>query len=119
MFRRIDHYAWDRDWRWLRKKYPQTSRRAIYRRYWRQLPGRARCQWTDQRPLAIMADLRVERHNLVRLQYPDYAQPVPESPVHNERCTPGSGTGDGETGGSNPDAALCPHVHMANHRRRG
>jgi hypothetical protein len=43
---------------------------------------------------------------------PDYTQPGPESPVHNERCTPGSGTGGGETGGSNPVEAPCPHVHL-------
>jgi len=38
--------------------------------------------------------------------------------VHNERCTPGSGTGGGETGGSNPGTAPCPHVHLKNHRGR-
>ena len=28
--------------------------------------------------------------------------------MHNERCTPGSGTGDGETGGGNPDNGAPP-----------
>ena len=28
--------------------------------------------------------------------------------MHNERCTPGSGTGAGETGGSNPDSGAPP-----------
>jgi hypothetical protein len=118
VFSRIDHYAWGRVWRWLRKKYPYTSRRGVYRRYWHRLPDRNRSQWTDHRPLAIVADLKVERHSLKRLQYPDYAQTGPESPVHNERCTPGSGTGGGETGGSNPDTAPCPHVHLKNRRAR-
>ena len=89
-----------------------TSRRAIYRRYWRKRPDRQRHQWTDQRPVAIVADLKVERHSLKRMRSPDYIWPGPESPVHNERCTPGSGTGGGETGGSNPAKAPCPHVHI-------
>ena len=40
VFSRIDHYVWDRLWRWLRKKYPKTPRLAIRRRYWRKLPDR-------------------------------------------------------------------------------
>lgn len=70
----------------------------------------------DHCPLAIAADLKVECHSLKWLQHPDYAQAGPESPVHNERCTPGSGTGGEETGGSNPDAAPRPHVYLKNRR---
>jgi RNA-directed DNA polymerase len=116
VFSRTDHYVWDRLWRWLRKKYPDTSRRAIYRRYWRKLPDRQRHQWTDHRPVAIVADLKVERHSLKGMRSPDYIWPGPESPVHNERCTPGPGTGGGETGGSNPAEAPCPHVHLKSQR---
>ena len=108
VFAKIDHYVWDRLRRWLRKKFPKTSRMAIRRRYWRKLPDRNRYCWIDQRPVAFVADLKVGRHNLVRLRYPAYAEPIPESPVHNERCTPGSGTGDGETGGGNPDNGAPP-----------
>ncbi|MCB1376979.1 MAG: group II intron reverse transcriptase/maturase [Alphaproteobacteria bacterium] len=114
VFTRIDHYAWTRIWSWLRKKYPKTGARKIYRLHWRKLPGRNRHQWTDEKPLAIVTDLKVERHNLIGLKYPDYAQPLPESPVHNERCPPGSGTGDGETGGSDPAPAPHPHDHLKN-----
>ncbi len=73
IFARIDHYVWDRIWRWLKKKHPKTSRRRIYRKYWKRLPSRNRSVWTDERPVAIMADLKVGRHNLARLEYPDYA----------------------------------------------
>jgi RNA-directed DNA polymerase len=73
IFARIDHYVWDRIWRWLKKKHPKTSRRRIYRTYWKRLPRRNRSVWTDERPVAIMADLKVGRHNLARLEYPDYA----------------------------------------------
>jgi hypothetical protein len=116
VFAKIDHYVWDRLRRWLRKKFPKTSRMAIRRRYWRKLPDRNRYCWIDQRPVAFVADLKVGRHNLVRLRYPAYAEPIPESPVHNERCTPGSGTGDGETGGGNPDNGAPPPRSLRNNR---
>ena len=73
IFACIDHYVWDRIWRWLKKKHPKTSRRRIYPTYWKRLPRRNRSVWTDERPVAIMADLKVGRHNLARLEYPDYA----------------------------------------------
>jgi len=66
VFTRVDHYVWDRLHRWLTKKHPKASTRSIYRRYWRQLPGRQRHAWMDQRPTAFVADLRVGRHNLGR-----------------------------------------------------
>ena len=40
---------------------------------------------------------------ICKMRIPDYAYPARESPVHNERRTPGSGTGAGETGRGNPD----------------
>jgi hypothetical protein len=73
VFTRVDHYVWDRLRRWLRKKYPKTPRRQIRRRYWRRLEGRPRFRWVDERPVAIVADLKVGRHNLAALRYPDYA----------------------------------------------
>lgn len=73
IFHRIDYYVWDRLWRWLKKKHPKTSRRQIYRKYWKRLPNRNRSIWTDLRPVAIMADLKVGRHDLIKLRYPDYA----------------------------------------------
>ena len=115
VFSRIDHYVWDRLRRWLRKKFPKTPRLVVRRRYWRRLPGRNRYRWVDQRPVAIVADLKVGRHNLAGLRYPDYAQPALESPVHNERCTPGSGTGAGETAGGNPGIGAPPPRSLKRH----
>ena len=37
---------------------------------------------------------------------------TPESPVHNERCTPGLGTREMETAGSNPGTASSPYFHL-------
>jgi group II intron reverse transcriptase/maturase len=73
VFARVDYYVWDRLRRWLRKKYPKTPRRQIRRRYWRRLGSRPRFRWVDERPVAIVADLKVGRHNLAALRYPDYA----------------------------------------------
>lgn len=73
IFSRIDHYVWDRLWRWLKKKHPKTPRRRLYRTYWKRLPDRNRSVWTDEGPVAIMADLKVGRHDLIKLRYPDYA----------------------------------------------
>ncbi len=101
VFSRVDHYVWDRLRRWLRKKYPRTPRLQIRRRYWRRIDGRPRYRWVDQRPVFIVADIRVGRHSLAGLRYPDYAFNELESPVHNERCTPGLGTGVGETTAGN------------------
>ena len=78
VFSAIDHYVWDRVWRWLKKKHPKTSRRRVYRTYWKRLPNRNRSVWTDKGPVAIMADLKVGRHNLARLEYPDYATVIGE-----------------------------------------
>jgi group II intron reverse transcriptase/maturase len=75
VFTRVDHYVWDRLRRWLKKKYPDTPRMKIRRRYWRRLDGRPRYCWADQRPVAIVADLPVGRHSLALLRYPDYAPP--------------------------------------------
>ncbi len=97
VFTRVDHYVWDRLRRWLKKKFPKTPRLDLRRRYWRRIDERPRYRWVDVRPVAIMADIPVGRHELLSMEYPDYAQKASESPVHNERCTPGSGAGDRET----------------------
>jgi RNA-directed DNA polymerase len=109
VFTRVDHYVWDRLRRWLRKKYPKTPRLAIHRRYWRRSGERPRFRWVDVRPVAIMADIPVGRRNLLDMGHPDYAQQTLESPVHNERCTPGSGAGGEETtAGNRGTGALSP-----------
>ena len=125
VFTRVDHYVWDRLRRWLRKKYPKTPRLAIRRRYWRRIGGRPRFRWVDVRPVAIMADIPVGRHNLLDMGYPDYMFAASESPVHNERCTPGSGAGGEETaagncgtGASSPRSLTRPVRRERKERRR-
>ena len=72
IFSSIDNYVWNRLWRWVVKKHPTTPHRELYRRYLRRLEGRNRLRWVDQRPVAIVSDLKVERYNLGRLRYPAY-----------------------------------------------
>lgn len=72
IFTAVDHYVWERLWRWLVKKHPTTPHREIARRYLRRIDGRNRLRWIDQRPVALVADLKVQRHNLGRMRYPDY-----------------------------------------------
>jgi hypothetical protein len=74
--------AWRDMWKWV--THPQNLRLA-----WRRVASNrgARSSGVDK---------------------PDYAYPARESPVHNERCTPGSGTEVGETGGGNPDSGASP-----------
>lgn len=117
VFTRIDHYVWDRLRRWLRKKYPKTRRLEVRRRYWRRLPGRPRYRWVDECPVAIVADLRVHRHSLATLRYPDYANKVSESPVHNERCTPGSGAGGVETTTGNCGTGATPPCSLGKYAK--
>jgi RNA-directed DNA polymerase len=72
VFQSIDHYVWDRLRRWLRRKHLGVSHRELHRRFWRRLPHRLRYCWTAQRPIAIVAHLRVRRHSLAFMRYPDF-----------------------------------------------
>ncbi|WP_341808889.1 group II intron maturase-specific domain-containing protein [Wolbachia endosymbiont (group E) of Neria commutata] len=114
VFTALDHYVWDRLWRWLKKKNPYTSQRVLYKRYWRKIENRSRYRWMN---VTLMADIKVERHDLVKLRYPDYASETLESPVHNERCTPGLGIEEEKTNMSNHRTASLPHIHLKSSRK--
>jgi group II intron reverse transcriptase/maturase len=113
VFYQLDHFVWNRIWKWLKKKYPRTSRKQLYRRYWRKRKeSRRRCWHDGGVPVYLTALLKVERHNLKLLRYPAYAQELSESPVRNESRTPGLGTGSEETSASNCGKAPQPYVHL-------
>ncbi|MBV1688991.1 group II intron reverse transcriptase/maturase [Novosphingobium sp. G106] len=44
-FSKLDHWLWERIYRWLRKKHPKT-RRTIFRRFYRRAPG-GPLRWTE------------------------------------------------------------------------
>ncbi|WP_265037045.1 group II intron reverse transcriptase/maturase [Wolbachia endosymbiont (group A) of Anomoia purmunda] len=109
VFTALDHYVWDRLWRWLKKQNPGTPQRVLYKRYWQKIENRPRYRWLN---VTLMADIKVGRHDLVKLCYPDYASETLESPVHNERCTPGLGVEEEKTSMSNHKTASLPHIHF-------
>lgn len=94
VFSFIDHSVWWAIYRWLRKKHPRTRMRELYRRYGRRKPGRRSIWWRDgnTQPFRISA-LRVEPYRFAWQSTPDFASTSMESPVRNERRTPGSEKG--------------------------
>jgi hypothetical protein len=93
VFDRLDHYVWWTIRRWLKKKHPRRSKRALVARYGARGPlGGVRWQDGGERPFA-MAKTRVEPFRLAWLKPANFAEPSAESPVRTERRTPGSGTG--------------------------
>jgi RNA-directed DNA polymerase len=94
VFSRLDHYVWWTILRWLRKKHPHTSMGTLLARYGRRTPGRRSVRWhAGATACVITAAVPVRRFMLGSLRPPDYASASMESPVHNERCTPGSARG--------------------------
>jgi group II intron reverse transcriptase/maturase len=88
---RLDNYVWWTIFRWLKKKHHCASARTLFPRYgWRQPGGRA-TRWRDGSVVPFrMARTRTGRFRLAWIRPPDFALTSAESPVHNERCTPGS-----------------------------
>lgn len=107
VFSFVDHYVWWTIKRWLRKKHPETPMRQLYKRYgWRKPRGRS-IRWQDGpvRPYPVVA-LRVERYRLAWQRTPPFASTSMESPVRNERRTPGSVRGVRKpTGGTSGNPA--------------
>jgi RNA-directed DNA polymerase len=100
VFSYLDHYLWWTTLRWLRKKHPKTSTRAIVARYGRRRPGRRTVHWQDLScEIFRLSTLRVERFRLSWLNPPSFTETSMESPVRIERRTPGSEVGALETAG--------------------
>jgi RNA-directed DNA polymerase len=90
----IDHYVWWTILRWLRKKHPYASMKELCARYGWRKPGRYGLRWRDGDVFPFeAASVRVEQFKLGWLKDPSFARSSMESPVHIERCTPGSGRG--------------------------
>lgn len=90
IFNALDNYVWWTICRWLKKKHSGTSIRSLDR-YVRRRPGRRSMRWSDgQQTLFICASVKVEQFKIGWVRPPSFASTSMESPVHNERCTPGS-----------------------------
>jgi RNA-directed DNA polymerase len=91
VFSSLDSYVWWTILRWLRKKHDRAAMDHLARRYGWSKPGGRAIRWRDDgvAPFA-MARVRVQRFKLGWITPPHFARSFVESPVHNERCTPGS-----------------------------
>jgi group II intron reverse transcriptase/maturase len=94
VFTCLDHYLWWTILRWLRRKHPQTSMRKLAKRYGWRMPAGRMLRWQDEgvRPFS-MAAVVVKPFRLAWQRPASFTVKSTESPVHNERCTPGSGEG--------------------------
>jgi len=102
VFARLDHYVWWTIFRWLRKKHRFVPVKELYRRYARRTRGSS-VQWHDgSRVRYQMQKTTVCQFKLGWTRPPIFANPSMESPVRNERRTPGSKGGTRKPAGESP-----------------
>jgi group II intron reverse transcriptase/maturase len=94
VFSKLDHYVWWTIFRWLRKKHERVRAKALMRQYGqRRRPGGPFSRWNDRGVVVFEAStVRVEKFLVSWLNPPNFVKSM-ESPVHSERCTPGSAGG--------------------------
>ena len=100
VFSNIDYYIWHAIYRWLKKKHPRTGFKKLAKRYAHTSIGGTRYYWHEGKTLPFqLASIRVRRYRLGWQPELNFVATPMESPVHNERCTPGLGKGSPETAG--------------------
>jgi hypothetical protein len=93
VFTSMDHYAWWTILRWLRKKHPRAPMRQLAKQYGAKKPRGRMLRWQENGTGRFeCARVRVGRYWLTR-RPPAFATTPMESPVLNERGTPGSAEG--------------------------
>ena len=94
VFTGIDHYVWWTIRRWLRKKHPDSPMRDLHKEFgWRKPRGRM-IRWRAGKTYpVILSPTRVRPFRLAWQKTPAFASTPMESPVRNERRTPGSAKG--------------------------
>jgi RNA-directed DNA polymerase len=91
VFATLDHYIWWTIYRWLKKKHKGASTKDVFSRYGHRARGRRSIWWGDGRVAAyVLSRTRVHPFGLGWMRPPSYMVTPLESPVHIERCTPGS-----------------------------
>ena len=94
VFCALDSWVWWTITRWLRAKHPKVNMQRLRARYGWRRPGCRAWRWRDGETIVFeMANQRVGRYRGERTKTPDFMPTSMESPVHNERCTPGSERG--------------------------
>jgi hypothetical protein len=100
VFRDIDSHVWHTIHRWLKKKHPKRGTKQLANRYGQRPPGKRSIQWCDDSVSPFrLTTLGVGRYRLWWQRPPNFVVTPMESPVHSERCTPGSEEGPPETAG--------------------
>jgi RNA-directed DNA polymerase len=90
VFDYLDHYIWWTIYRWLKKKHRGVAVRTLFTKYGRRTRGRRTIRWGEGSVVTFVASrVRVQQYKLGWQKTPDFANTSLESPVHNERCTPG------------------------------
>jgi len=103
VFTAIDNYVWWTIKRWLQKKHPDTKIDKLAAQYGWHKPRQKALRWRDGGTVPVpLAAIRVVRYRLGSDPGPHYASTSRESPVRNERRTPGSARGIRKPSGSNP-----------------
>jgi RNA-directed DNA polymerase len=98
VFNSIDNYIWHTIFGWLKKKHNGKGTKYLHRLYKKRIPGRKATVWTQ----GGVSPFRLSSIQVFRFKHgwiipPKYALTFAESPVHIERCTPGSEEGAPET----------------------
>ncbi len=100
VFNDLDRYTWMSVRHWLRKKHPRSRMWDINARYGWRTPARKSVRWRDGAiHLFRLCDYSVRRFDLRWLRSPYFVETSMESPVRNERRTPGLEEGALETVG--------------------
>jgi group II intron reverse transcriptase/maturase len=90
VFSDMDHYIWHTIYRWLKKKHPKVGWKRLTKRYSRARSGGSKYEWCDGTSAPFkLASVRVQCYRLAWETQPNFVATSMESPVHNERCTPG------------------------------
>ncbi|WP_437751219.1 group II intron maturase-specific domain-containing protein [Sorangium sp. So ce1389] len=91
VFDKLDYYVWWTILRWLRKKHPSLGSKDLFGRYcWRKPGGRAFYFRDGGTTPFELKRIQQRSYRLGWMKPPAYVSMSMESPVHNERCTPGS-----------------------------
>ena len=90
VFSDIDNHVWHTVYRWLKKKHPDSNMGKLYAKYANRAPGKRSRKWHDGKVAPFeLASLRVSRYRSYWDSRPIFASTPVESPVRNERRTPG------------------------------
>lgn len=98
VFKSIDNYVWHTILGWLKKKHSGKGVKYLHALYKKYIPGSRGTLWSDRGVTPFrLASIPVYRFRLGWTKPPKYVSTFAESPVHNERCTPGLEEGASET----------------------